>query len=258
MLKKRVIFTLLYRGGYFYLSRNFRLQRIGDPRWLACNYGFSKIACSIDELIMLDISEPTCSSDEFLSVVEYITNEFFAPLALGGRIRSLSDAENLIRSGADKIVINTILATSPALVADISSCFGSQAIVGSVDYRIVDGEYKPYIDGGVTELPYSLKEYLEKLSDYPIGELYLNSIDQDGTGNGLDLTVLNQIPASLKIPLILSGGIGQPSHMYEGLSSSGVDAIATASLLNFIGDGLPSARSFLIGKKIRLANWSSA
>ena len=138
MLKKRVIFTLLYKDGYFCLSRNFRLQRIGDPTWLTCNYGFSKIASSIDELIVLDVSGPPSSSESFLEVVEFITNEFFAPLALGGRIRSLSDAENLIRSGADKIVINNILAADPVLVSDMSSRFGSQAIVGSVDYRIIE------------------------------------------------------------------------------------------------------------------------
>ena len=109
MLKKRIIFTLLYDDGYFVLSRNFRLQRVGNLEWLKKNYNFSHIAFFIDELIVLDVSRNNRSIDKFSSMLKKLSCECLVPIAAGGGIRSLDDGKKLLRSGADKLVINTAL-----------------------------------------------------------------------------------------------------------------------------------------------------
>jgi cyclase len=107
MLKKRIIFTLLYDSGNFMLSRNFRLQQVGNLTWLQRNYNFSHIAFFIDELIILDVSRGERNTDNFCETLKKLTSDCFVPIAAGGGVRSIDYARRLLRSGADKIVINT-------------------------------------------------------------------------------------------------------------------------------------------------------
>ena len=123
MLKKRVIFTLLYDNGYFMLSRNFRLQKVGDLQWLKKNYNFSHIAFSIDELIILDVTRGERNEEKFHDHVRSLNEECFIPIAAGGGIRTLEQARRLLRSGADKVVINTLLAENSSVITKISKEF---------------------------------------------------------------------------------------------------------------------------------------
>ena len=107
MLKKRIIFSLLFSEGYFYLSRNFRLQKIGDMNWLLNNYDFSNVSKSIDELIVLDVTRGPRDSNLFLDAVRKILEGVFIPISLGGGIKNFNDAKIYFDSGADKIIINT-------------------------------------------------------------------------------------------------------------------------------------------------------
>ena len=127
MLKKRLIFTLLFSKGYFWLSRNFRLQKVGDMQWLKRNYGFSKISNYIDELIILNVSEDCNSLEEFNKMLKELTKDLFIPIAAGGGIREIDQAKKLLRSGADKIVLNTILfEESRNIVLKMKKEFGQQ------------------------------------------------------------------------------------------------------------------------------------
>ena len=135
MLKKRIIFTLHYENGVFNLSRNFRLQKIGDIDWLLKNYNFIKIAESIDELIIIDVSREKRNNQDFLNTVSEISRNIFVPVCLGGGIRTLEYAKKLFKSGADKIILNTSLFVNPSLVDEISQTFGAQAIIGHVDFK---------------------------------------------------------------------------------------------------------------------------
>lgn len=258
MLKKRLIFTLLYDSGHFVLSRNFRLQRVGDLEWLKRNYNFSHIAFFIDELIVLDITRENRDLNQFSAVLKELSANCFVPIAAGGGVRSVDDARTLLRSGADKIVINTPLFGDGELVGDLAVEFGQQCIVGSVDVKRHAGDdCQIYTEQGECKVENNFVESIQTLQSQLIGELYLNSIDQDGTGQGYDMTLLDQIPAPFSIPLILAGGVGNASHLMEGISDQRVDAVATAHLFNFVGNGLQRARELMVERGDDLAVWPS-
>jgi cyclase len=141
MLKKRVIFTLLYDSGYFMLSRNFRLQKIGDLQWLKKNYNFSHITFSIDELIILDVTRGERNEELFHEHVRLLNEECFVPIAAGGGIREVEQARKLLHSGADKVVINTLLIEDVDVISEIAKEFGQQSIVASVDVKLINGEF---------------------------------------------------------------------------------------------------------------------
>jgi cyclase len=255
MAKKRLVFTLLYQQRGFYLSRNFRLQRVGDINWLQHNYRFASIATAIDELVILDVSRDQTDRAAFSAAAAEVSANCFMPLVLGGGIRSLADAETLVSNGADKIVLNTALATDPDLVRELVALYGSQCIIASVDYRVENGSFVVYTHQGRQRLDQPLQRHIEQLAALQVGELYLNSIDRDGTGQGYLLESLAQLGAASHLPVILAGGAGNQHHLLEGLQGAGVDAAATANLFNFIGDGLPRARAHLLHHGIAMARW---
>jgi len=255
MLKKRVIFTLLYDSGMFMLSRNFRLQKVGDLRWLQRNYNFSQVAFSVDELIVLDVTRGVRNEEKFYENVRLLTEECFIPIAAGGGIRTVKQVRKLLHSGADKVVVNTLVSEEPEVLNEIAAEFGKQSIVASVDVKQINNKFTVWTNNGTIQLQDDLALWIKKLMKAPIGELYLNSIDRDGTGQGYQTELLDLIPDQFMVPVILAGGAGKYTHLSNGLSDKRVDAVATAHLFNFIGDGLEQARVGLIGEGHRLACW---
>ncbi len=238
------------------LSRNFRLQRVGNLDWLQKNYNFLHIAFFIDELIVLDVSREVRNQEEFCSTLKALTADCFVPIAAGGGVRSVEDARRLLLSGADKIVINTPLFYNTDLVKKLAHEFGQQCLVGSVDMkRDGSGGYDIFTDSGSRRVPSPSLTSLAWLKDQYVGELYLNSIDQDGTGQGYDFDMLDIIPSSCQIPVILAGGVGNGSHLTVGFEDPRVDAVATAHLFNFMGDGLQRVRETMVMQGKHLAFW---
>ena len=169
----------------------------------------------------------------------------------------MNDAHNLLRSGADKVVVNTPLYADRTLINDLSKIFGQQCVVGSVDLkRGVGQEYRLYRSCGGDCIEESPTLVIKKILESSIGELYLNSIDRDGTGQGYDLKMLDLLPPNVKKPIIIAGGVGNAKHIIEGLSDRRVDAAATAHLFNFIGDGLKQARQTIINSGLDLPVWN--
>lgn len=253
-MKKRLIFTLLYEKGSFVLSRNFRTQKIGDINWLHKNYNFAKVASHIDELIVINVSPDPESDDHFRSTLTDLLSGVFVPMTAGGRVRSLRDAESLFIAGADKILVNYAIHHDVGLVAALAEKFGQQAVVGSLDVRVIDGTHHVFSHKG--SVPEPLKHYHALLDAGHIGEVYLNSIDRDGTGTGMDLSSLSVLGDSSPIPVILAGGAGKPAHLSEAIAFQGVNAVATANLLNFVGDGLRKTRVAIRNAGIDLAQWN--
>lgn len=241
MLKKRMVFTLLWNEGRYCLSRNFRLQHVGDRKWLEENYDFATVASSVDELCMLDVSRSVRLTDGFLGDVSWLASRFQMPLSVGGGVYSIDAARSVLRAGADKVIVNSGLFEAPSGIREIRDVFGQQCIVGSIDVRASNGSYQVYSNNGVRSQG-SLRDALSSQVLDTTGELLINSIDADGTGHGLDFRILEALPPILEQQVVLMGGVGKPSHIVEALEHSQVDAVATANLLNFIGNGLGEAR----------------
>jgi len=258
MPKKRLIYTLLYDEGYFVQSRNFRRQRVGDLGWLADIYGFSNIAQSVDELVLLNVSTNADWNGRFIEACSKIAERFFAPIAVGGGIRTLSQARQAIEIGAEKVVVNSMLDwENVSVLEEIAATYGRQAVVGSIDLkRDSAGGYGAYVGGGRQLASRSAAQHVARASKLSIGELMIGSIDQDGTGMGLDLATLDLVPETTGLPIVLCGGAGNQSHLFAALEHPRVDGVATANLLNFVGDGLARARQWLREEnRVDLAHW---
>lgn len=256
MLKKRIIFTLLFDNGNFMLSRNFRLQNVGDVNWLQENYNFADVSFYIDELIILDVSRGQRNLDQFCEAISRISAGCFAPIAAGGGITTVEHAQKLLRSGADKIVLNSAIWENYSLISELSGVFGQQCIIASIDLKKETcGIYSVHLRNGSKKLLTNTDEaFLWHLNGH-VGEIYLNSIDQDGTGQGYDFETLGAIPNGCKLPIILAGGVGNAKHLLTGLLDDRVDAVATAQLFNFVGDGLQKARTYCLKNAAQLAQW---
>lgn len=255
MLKKRLIFTLLYNSGIFSLSRNFRLQNVGDIKWLNENYNFDYISKYIDELIILDVSKSQRDINKFSDILKRLTEKIFVPISSGGGITNYKYAKILLDSGADKVIINSSLFTNTNLINNLASDFGRQCIVGSIDLKKEDSEYKVYIKNGVEKIEKNNNEIINILKKCQIGEIMLHSIDRDGTGQGFDFKSLSFLNEDFNLPIIISGGAGNARHLIEGLKHNKIDAVSSSHLFNFVGDGLKRAREEAINSKITLAKW---
>lgn len=256
MLKKRLIFTLLYDHGYFMLSRNFRLQRVGDLDWLMEHYDFARTATQIDELVLLNVERTRDDIAGFERCLQMLNDHCFVPITAGGGVRSIDDAERLLRNGADKILINSLAATNEGEVHQIASAFGDQSVVLGVDLRLTDSRIEAVTNCGQLPVPYSASKYLARLTGLPAGEWYLNSVSRDGTGQGFHYELLDLLPLSLKNPVILAGGASKPEHFSRVLSDPRVSALSTAHLFNFVGDGLMHVRAHLLESGFNLPLWN--
>tara|TARA_R110002012_G_scaffold56765_2_gene145841 strand:- start:10518 stop:11285 length:768 start_codon:yes stop_codon:yes gene_type:complete len=255
MLRDRLIFSLVYNAGAFMQSRNFRLQKVGDINWLERNYKFQKISFSLDELIVVDATKDNKDIKKFSEAVKRLVNDVFIPVAAGGGIRQIEDAELLFNNGADKVILNSALYETPELAKSIIEKYGAQSLVASVDYKLVDDVPVVYIKDGTLPIQMPLGEYLTFLQALGVGEILLNSIQQDGTGFGYDLSTIQEYGQSISVPLLIMGGAGNERHLLDGLKQNGVSAVVTANLFNFIGNGLPNARKYMLENNANLARW---
>ena len=256
MVKPRLIFTLLVDNGSFMLSRNFRLQNVGDLGWLKECYDFDSIALSIDELIVLDVTRGGKDIEMLARRVSELAQDCFMPIAAGGGINSMAAAYRVLAAGADKVVVNTALQRNPDFVRELVRVFGGQSIVASIDYRAVDGVNQVFIDNGAQATGKALAPYADYVASLGVGEIYVTSMQRDGTGQGYDIGTLQTLSRELSLPVIASGGVGKPQHLLEGLREAGVQAVSTANLFNFIAKGLAQARQALIQNGVPLPTWS--
>jgi cyclase len=248
MLKKRLIFALYYDAGSFYLSRNFRLQRVGDVRWLVDKFRFKSIGRFVDEIVILDVTrEPhsgVLKDEGFGNALAYLMRETFVPLTIGGALRSLDDVKRCFQYGADKVLFNTPVLSQTDLVRECVARFGAQAVIAAID---VSREGRNYVsrlaNAQAPGLP--LAEHLQRAIELGVGEVMVNSIDKDGTGTGFDMELVQQC-IGLPVPLIVVGGAGKPEHFADALALPGVDAAATGNLFNFIGKGFERVRTHLL------------
>ena len=237
MLKKRIIPVQLLAGGRLVKTKRFTAPRdVGDPVASSKVYNDQ----SADELIILNIARGESSIAPLLNLIERISEVTFMPLAMGGGIRTVDDAERLIRNGCDKIILNSACYRQPGLIRSIAHSFGSQAIIVGVDVRFDGelGEYVCYSSCGEVRESISLKEHLGCIEEHGAGELFINSIDRDGMMTGYDTELARLVVNQTRLPVIACGGAGHVGHLQELFLETGVQAAACGSLFNF-GDNNP-------------------
>jgi cyclase len=179
------------------------------------------------------------------------------PVAVGGGVRNGEQASLLFKNGADKIVLNSSFFSQPEFITELVNGYGAQSIVASIDYkRTDDGATRVFVECGRKDAGGHLGTAVAKVVELGAGEIYLTSIDRDGTGMGYDLTAIEQVYRSCDLPLIVAGGADTYDQLAEGIMSGFASAVSTSHLFNFMGDGLKDAREGLENLGINLSRWN--
>jgi cyclase len=258
MLRNRLIFTLLYNKGKFMLSRNFKLQSVGDLDWLKQRYDYDSMAYAIDELALINVERGERDLAAFCNDLKGISKGYFMPLSVGGGIRTREDADRIFDSGADKLILCSALFDNPSLIKDLIRTYGAQSIVGCLDYKTVDGQAVLFKQNGQVKAGPPLLEGAKFVESLGVGEIFMNSIDHDGAGEGFDWGNLQQVSSQLRVPVIASGGGGRFDHFVKAYRECGVSAAATADLFNFMADSLSECRAHIVDSGIPMASWDSS
>lgn len=244
MLKKRIIPIQLLIDNRLVKTIQFDKYRdVGNPVTSSKIYNYS----DADELVFLNIDREQRSVAPMLSLIEGVSEVCFMPLSLGGGIKTIEDAELLIRNGADKIVINSAVYKNSSLIGKIAEKFGTQAVIVSIDvkYDAAKNEYRLYSDCGRQAENRSLEKHVKMSVEHGAGEILVNSIDRDGTMEGYDIELIRLVVQFAHIPVIGCGGAGNFDHMKNAFLETDVSALACGSLFNF-GDNNPiRAKAFL-------------
>jgi cyclase len=209
-------------------TRFIDIRDAGDPVELAAHYD----AEGADELVFLDI---TATSDKRSTVVELArraADEVFVPFTIGGGVREVADAQAVLDAGADKVSINSAALARPDLIDELARVFGAQCVVLAIDAKRGDDGWEAYVAGGRTPTGRDAVAWAREGVERGAGEILLTSMDRDGTQDGYDLSLLSAISGAVDVPVIASGGAGQPRHLVDGLGA-GADAVLCASIFHY-------------------------
>lgn len=206
------------------------LRDAGDPVALARAYD----AAGADELVFLDITASSDGRDIMLDIVAQTADAVSIPFAVGGGMRTVEDARRTLRAGADKIAFNTAAVDRPELLADSADAFGSQSVIAAVDARRRTGDgWEVYIHGGRTATGLDVVDWCVRTAELGAGEILLTSMDRDGTKAGFDLELLRSVTDAVDVPVIASGGAGEPSHLADAVEHGHASAVLAASIFHF-------------------------
>ena len=232
MITKRIIPCLDVRDGKVVKGVNFvGLKEVGDPVQLAAEYDRQ----GADELVFLDITASHEHRGTMVKIVEETARQIFIPFTVGGGIRTTEDIRVLLRSGADKVSLNSAAVKDPGLIEEGARLFGSQCIVLAVDGRMrTDGSgWNVVIHGGRIDTGLDALEWIREGVRRGAGEILLTSMDTDGTKNGYDLPFLQAVKQIVSVPVIASGGCGKLEHFAEVFRQDAADAALAASLFHY-------------------------
>ena len=231
-LAKRVVPCLdVDKGRVVKGVRFVELRDAGDPAELAARYD----ADGADEIVFLDITASAEGRDILLDAVTRTAESVFIPLTVGGGVRSVDDVRTLLRSGADKVAMNTAAVEDPGLIRSASDEFGDQAIVVAIDARRTNGFWEVYVHGGRTPTGLDARAWAMDACAKGAGELLVTSMDRDGTSDGYDLDLTHAIAVEVPVPVIASGGAGTPEHLADAVDPAlgKAEAALAASVFHF-------------------------
>lgn len=225
------------------------LRKVGSPNGLAQKY----YQDGADEILLIDQVASLYQRGHLLELTRKFAENVFIPLTVGGGVASVEDARELLRSGADKIAVNTSATVKPSLITELASCFGSQCVVVSIQAKRNDErEWEVLRDGGRERTGLDVMEWATKVADLGAGELLVTSVDRDGTRKGFDCDLMARLSKIVNIPVIASGGFGAPSHAVEIMNSGPIDALATADYLHMGRGEIKDIKSSLLSAGFRV------
>jgi len=265
MLAKRIIPCLDVKDGRVVKGINFLdLKYAGDPTESAAAYSQE----GADEIIFLDITASLQARKTMLEVVRKCAEQVFIPLTVGGGIRNIEDMRLLLKSGADKVSLNTAAVENPELIRKGAEEFGTQCIVVAIDAKLVRSpqsmghreeqdnlsakKWQVYTYGGSKPTGIDVLEWAKKAQDLGAGEILLTSMDRDGTCDGYDLELTKTISEAVSIPVIASGGAGDLEHLYQAFSEGKADAALAASIFHYGKYSIRETKEYLKNKGIRV------
>ncbi len=258
MLAKRIIPCLDVDNGRVVKGVNFvDIKDAGDPVEVARRYNEQ----GADEITFLDITATSDGRETTYHMVERIAETVFVPLTVGGGVRKIEDIRNLLNAGADKVAINSAAVFTPEFVGEAAQKFGNQCIVAAIDAKrvddvSVDGMMMPrweiFTHGGRQPTGIDAVEWAIKMAALGAGELLVTSMDGDGTKQGYDLALMQQITSQVNVPVIASGGVGTLQHLADGVLKGGADAVLAASIFHFGEYTVMEAKEYMAAQGIQM------
>lgn len=206
------------------------LRVIGSPSAHALRY----YQQGVDELIYMDCVASLYGRNHLADIVRSAANDIFVPMTVGGGIRSVEHALQILRAGADKVAVNTAAVANPKLISEIAHCFGSQCMVLSIEAKQVTPErWEVYTDNGRERSGLDVVEWAKQGVALGAGEVLLTSVDREGTRRGFDISLLKAVTSAVSVPVIASGGMGKPEDLLSAVLEGGADAVAMADILHY-------------------------
>lgn len=223
------------------------LRVVGAPQKYARRY----YEAGIDELIYMDTVASLYGRNNLTDVVSRAVKNVFIPLTVGGGVRSLDDAREILRSGADKVAINTQATKSPDLIRDMSNRFGAQCMVLSIEAKKRgDDNWEAFTDNGREPTGLNVVDWAKQGESLGAGEILLTSVDREGTREGFDVELVKAVAETVSIPVVASGGMGDMDHFFEAVETGGASAVAMADVLHFDRMTVEDVRQQALGRGI--------
>ena len=231
------------------------LRVVGDPQIHAAKY----YQDGADEIIYMDTVASLYGRNNLVDVVSRATEHVFVPITVGGGIRSVEDARTLLRAGADKIAINTAAIKDPKLIRQLSDVWGSSTIVLSIEAKKTgDNKWEAYTDNGRERTGLDVAQWAETGAKLGAGEIFVTSVDQEGTRKGFDCELVAEITKRVEIPVIASGGFGSLDHLNQLVKTAKPTGVAIADSLHYNRYSFEQIRSFCLANGISTRNFRSA
>lgn len=225
------------------------LRIVGDPQEYARRY----YEAGADELVYMDIVASLYGRNNLTEIVKRAAQDIFIPMTVGGGVRSVDDAKQLLRAGADKIAVNTASIARPELITEISRRFGSQCMVLSIEAKQVgEKKWEAYTDNGRERTGVDVVEWAKKGCELGAGEILLTSVDREGTRKGFDVALVRAVATAVPIPVIASGGMGATEHLVEIIKEGKADAVAMADVLHYNRISLSQIREAALAERIQV------
>lgn len=224
------------------------LRKVGEPNQLAKAY----YEAGIDEIVFIDAVASLYNRNNLFSVIQKASEEVFVPITIGGGLRNLSDVEQALDAGADKVALNTAAIREPNLIKKVAKRYGSQCVVASVQAKRTSSGWEAYMETGREKTGVQVLDWVKRLQDLGAGEILLTSVDQEGTKSGFDLPLVRAVNESVSIPVVVSGGYGQPKHIQELLEVTEPSGICFASVLHYKTTSVEALRQSIEQAKANL------